>query len=299
MGRKVGEMSSYLKEVPSAFPKSLRIVAVLAAAMLAGCDSGPAGHAKALGNEKLKPAKVLVQPVPPAWYEGELPILRFQMDRMRERVWILTPEGVRVVDFKTRQTSDTIPLPGWQWVGETFSCPPALALGPGGEALISNNVVPTLWRIDPESLAVSMHEPVLDADTDKDVGFTGLAYSAEEQAFFAVSDYGALWRIDPHFRRAQKIPLFAPIAKACGVAIRTTASRFFGLCVHGPQGEWTVYRVHGQQGGWTVNLAPDGRSGDVAAQSCAAVPLPGLANGRHPVQEDGFISNAAPTSYRE
>ncbi len=246
-------MSSYLKEVPSAFPKSLCIVAVLAAAMLAGCDSGPAGHAKALENEKLKPAEVLVQLVPPVWYEGGLPILRFQMDRMRERGWILTWSGVRVVDFKTRQTSDTIPLPGWQWAGETFGCLPALALGPGGEALVTSNVVPTLWRIDPETLAVSRHEPALDADTDKDVGFTGLAYAAEEQAFFAVSDFGALWRIDPHLQRAQKIPLSAPIARACGVAIRTTANRFLVLC------------VHGRQGGWSVTLAPDGRSGRVEA----------------------------------
>ena len=53
------------------------------------------------------------------------------------------------------------------------------------------------WRIDPETLTVSKHEPVLNADTDKDVGFTGLVYSAEEDAFFAVSDFGALWRIDP------------------------------------------------------------------------------------------------------
>jgi hypothetical protein len=94
------------------------------------------------------------------------------------------------------------------------------------------------------------------------VGFTGLTYSAEEEAFFAVSDFGALWRIDPLFSRAQKIALSAPIPKACGVAIRTTVNRFFGLRVHGPQGDWTVNRVHGQQGGWTVSLAPDGRSGN-------------------------------------
>jgi hypothetical protein len=181
--------------------------------------------------------------------------LRLQLDKVRERGWILTPESVLVIDIKTRQTIGYIPLPGWQWVGETFSCLPALALGPKGEALITSNVVATLWRIDPDTLAVSKHEPVLDADTDKDVGFTGLAYSAEEEAFFAVSDLGSLWRIDPLFTQARKIRLSAPIPKACGVGIRTTADRFFGLFVHGPQGDWTVNRVHGQQGGWSVNLA--------------------------------------------
>lgn len=249
-------MLSYLKVVPSAFPKSRWIVPVLAAAMLVGCDSGPVGDVKAFENEKIEQAEVLAQPVSLGWYEGELPILRFQLDRVRERGWILTPEGVLVFDIKTRQTTGYVPLPDWQWVGETFSCSPALALGPKGEALITSNVVAALWRIDPETLAVSKHEPVLDADTDKDVGFTGLAYSAEEEAFFAVSDLGSLWRIDPLFRRAQKIPLSAPIRKACGVAVRPTINRFFGLSVHGPQGDWNVNRVHGQQGGWTVSLAP-------------------------------------------
>jgi hypothetical protein len=49
--------------------------------------------------------------------------------------------------------------------------------------------------------------------------------------------------------------------KACGLTIRAKKggfSRFFGLCVHGPQG------------GWMVNLAPDRRSGYVIEQSCAA-----------------------------
>ena len=196
-------MLSYLEVVASAFSKFRWIVLILAAAMIVGYDSGPAGHAKTLENEKLETGdKSWTQPVPIGWYQGESPILRFQLDRVRERAWILTAEGVLVFDIRTRQTTGYIPLPGLAGVlGETFSLLPALALGPKGEALITSNVVATLWRIDPETLAVSKHDPVLDADTDKDVGFTGLAYSAEEDAFFAVSDFGALWRIDPLFSR--------------------------------------------------------------------------------------------------
>ncbi len=195
--------------------------------------------------------------VPPAWYQEGLPILRFQKDAARDRGWILTRSGVLIFDFKTRQTTAHVPLPEWIWAGEEFTCLPDLALGPKGEALISSNVVPTLWRIDPVTLGVSRHELALDADTDKDVGFTGLAYSAEHAAFFAVSDFGALWRIDPLLKRAQKIALSAPIPKACGVAI-LAKNRFFRLCVRGPQG------------GWTVNLAPDQRSGYVIQQPCTS-----------------------------
>jgi hypothetical protein len=272
-------MFSCLKEVTSAFSKSRWFVIALAATILTGCDLVPVGNVEAFEKERPKSAEVLGQPVSPAWYGGELPILRFQVDSVRKRGWVLTPEGVHGVNINTRQSTGLIPLPGWQWVGEEFSCLPALALGPKGEALITSNVVATLWRIDPETLAVSKHEPVLDADTDKDVGFTGLAYSVEDEAFFAVSDFGALWRIDPLFRQAQKIRLLAPIPKACGVAIRTTASRYFGLCIHGRQDGWTVDRVSGQQGGWIGHPLPGGRSGRAFARSCTETPSPSLVGG--------------------
>jgi hypothetical protein len=197
--------------------------------------------------------------LPPDSEEGT-PVLRFQKDAARQRGWLLTRSGVLVLDLRTRQTAQ-VSLPEWIWADETYSCPPDLALGPKGEALISSNVVPALWRVDPVSLAVTRHEPVLDAHTDKDVGFTGLAFSAAHGAFFAVSPFGALWRIDPDLRRAQKIDLSAEITGACGVATRARKkgfNRFFGLCVRGPQG------------GWTVNLAPDRRSGYAIARPCAA-----------------------------
>jgi hypothetical protein len=201
-------------------------------------------------------AEELWHTVPQGWHEEGQAVLRFQKDVAKQRGWILTPTGVVVVDLKLRQTTALVQLPEWTWAGEAFSCLPDLAVGPNGEALVSSNVVPTLWRIDPVTLAVTRHEPVLDSDTTKDVGFTGLTYSAQQGAFFAVSHFGALWRIDPLFRRAQKIPLSASIGKACGVAIRSARSRFFGLCVGGPQGSWTI------------NLAPDHRSGYVFEQPC-------------------------------
>ena len=194
-------------------------------------------------------------------YEEGTPILRIQKDAARNRGWLLTASGVFVFDLKTRRTLAHVSLPEWVWVGESYSCPPDLALGPKGEALVSSNVAPTLWRIDPVSLAVTRHTLVLDAHADKDVGFTGLAFSQAQGAFYAVSHFGALWRIDPLLRQAQQVGLSAPMPKACGVAIRATKNglnRFLGLCVRGPQG------------GWTVNLAPDRRSAYVISQPCSA-----------------------------
>jgi hypothetical protein len=194
-----------------------------------------------------------------AGYEGGLPIVRFQKDAARDRGWLLTPSGVFVFTLSTRQSIAHVSLPQWTWAGEAFSCPPDLAVGPKGEALVSSNVEATLWRVDPVSFAVTRHALVLDRDADKDVGFTGLTFTQGEGALHAVSHYGALWRIDAPLRRAQKVDLSTPMPRACGVATRTRKSgvtRVFGLC------------VRGQQGGWTVHLAPDRRFGYVIARPC-------------------------------
>ena len=220
--------------------------------------------------------------IPAAWYEEGLAILRFQKDAGRDRGWILTRDGVLIFDYKTRSTTAYVPLPGWTWAGEAFTCLPDLALGPKGEALISSNVVPILWRVDPVTLAVSQHPLSLDADNDKDVGFTGLTYSAAQGVYFGVTHYGSLWRIDPSLRRAQHVPLSAPVAKACGVSVPSARSRFVRLCVSGPQG------------GWTINLAPDHRSGYVFQPSCA-VEFPNRGFSGLPAQ-DAYRVQALPRS---
>jgi hypothetical protein len=112
---------------------------------------------------------------------------------------------------------------------------------------VTSNVLPVLWKIDPQTLAVTVHHLQLDADTDKDVGFSGLVYSARDGAYFAVSElHGTLWRIDPLLRRAQKIALSEPVRGACSVSMQRQerTSRFSRLTVDG----------------MTINLAPDQRS---------------------------------------
>jgi hypothetical protein len=101
-----------------------------------------------------------------------------------------------------------VTLPDWQWAAQPYACAPDIALGPRGEVIVTSNVLPVLWKIDPETLRVSVHRLELDSDTDKDVGFSGLVYSERNGAYFAVSGLqGSLWRIDPLLRRAQKVGL--------------------------------------------------------------------------------------------
>jgi hypothetical protein len=189
------------------------------------------------------------------------PNVRYQVDPANGRIWWLTREGVFVHDAKIPQKR-FVPIPGWVSVDVAYACLAALALGPKGEALVTSNILPTVWKIDPETLAVSEHALVLDADQDKDLGFSGLVYSSEHAAFFAVSELGSLWRIDPDLTRGEKVALSAPMTKACGVAVRAPqkAERLSRLCVRGKQGDWSV------------QLASDQRSASVRAAPCTDLP---------------------------
>jgi hypothetical protein len=150
---------------------------------------------------------------------GQQAGMRYQLDTSRERAWWLTRDGVVVKNVRAMERT-AVPIPGWTWAGEAWSCMPDLALGPRGEALVTSNILPIVWRIDPETLAVTEHPLVLDADTDKDVGFSGLTYSSEHDAYFAVSGaHGTLWKIDAQLSRGEKVVQSGPIYNACRVAI--------------------------------------------------------------------------------
>ena len=218
-------------------------------AVTGGCDTSAA----------LPPKPLQASEAP----QGEAPEARSQTDLKRNRVWLLTSEGVFLQDRAGSEKIIKLQIPGWHWAGAPYGCLPDLALGPKGEAIVTSDVLPTLWRIDPESLAVSTHELVLDADGDRGIGFSGLAYSAEYGAYFALSHgHGSLWRIDPLLRRAQKVSLSEPVRHACGLAVRPRVSakkteRLAGLCAYTTQGSRAI------------DLAPDQRFAYLRSASCA------------------------------
>jgi hypothetical protein len=173
------------------------------------------------------------------------------------RTWHLSPTGVNVLDGRTGKRVAEVALPDWQWAGEPYRCDPAIAVGPGGEALVTSDVVPTLWRIDPVSLVVTLHQPVLDADSDREMGFTGLVYSGAHAAYFGVSYDGSLWRIDPLLRRAQKVALDAPVPGACHLALRRQDThRPSALCVLGNAGMLTIELAPDQRWGYVRSTLP-------------------------------------------
>jgi hypothetical protein len=182
----------------------------------------------------------------------------FSTTAAAEQTWVLDVEGVYLQQPGKARVA--VNLPEWHWAHEPYACPPAIAIGPSGEAVVTSNVLPVLWKIDPQTLAVSVHTLDLDADSDKDVGFSGLVYSARDNAYFALSElHGTLWRIDPLLRRAQKIALSEPARGACALSMQREEGRrrFTRLCLQGK----------------SVNLAPDQRSAYVQSAGCSSNPF--------------------------
>ena len=177
--------------------------------------------------------------------------LRTVHDASRNRVWVLESDALYLHQGAQKQRYE---LPGWIYASEPYACSPDVAIDAQGAAVVSSNVVPVLWRVEPAKGQVTRHELALDADSDKDVGFSGLAYVPEQGVFFAVSaTYGSLWRIDTLLRRGQKIPVSTPLRDACGLAIdRSKIRRTVVLCAQGR----------------AIYLAPDQRSGYVFAGRC-------------------------------
>jgi hypothetical protein len=185
--------------------------------------------------------------------------LRVAHDVSRNQYWLLQRDGVYLYDATTQALKQRYELPGWLYVRNQYACAPDLAVDGRGAVVISSNVTPVLWRVDPAKAEVTTHEIALDADGDKDVGFSGLVYAAEQGAFFAVSSIqGSLWRIDPQLRRGQKIPLSASLHNTCALALdRTKTRRTLVLCARGGEGTRTVH------------LAPDQRSAYVRGEACS------------------------------
>ena len=179
-------MFSNLKAVSSAFFKSQLIAVVLAAATLAACDN----------DERLQ-------------------VLRIRADEEHNRLWLLDGNAVSLYHNRSGKLVQRIVLPHWTFVGKRFACPPDLTVDTAGAVFVTSNVLPVLWRIDPERFEVTLLELKLDADQDKDVGFTGLAFAADGTLLAASAVHGSLWRIDVGASTAEKLASSTPIRGVC------------------------------------------------------------------------------------
>ncbi len=150
---------------------------------------------------------------------------RVERDDARDRIWSLSEGEVLLYHGRARTWAKTIALRGWSSVGAQHSCAADIAVDVAGNVIVSSNIAPTLWRIDAKSLEAERLDIVLDADPDKDVGFTGLLSTSRDRLYAISAIHGSLWRIDLNARRATKLEMANPLNGACALGFAPQAER--------------------------------------------------------------------------
>lgn len=128
-------------------------------------------------------------------------VLRIHTDFARGRVWVLATDGVYLQE-RPRVAARRFTLPGWMHVNRPQAAAPDLILDHDGTAIVSSNIVPHLWRVDPERASADLIEVDPWPDARKDMGFTSLVLviPGSIRARSTIDSSG--WRIDLRSRKA-------------------------------------------------------------------------------------------------
>jgi dihydrodipicolinate synthase/N-acetylneuraminate lyase len=150
--------------------------------------------------------------------QAELEVVR--VDLAHNRRWVLRKDELTVYDHMNGRRLRHIVLPDWVVAGPNDACAPDMVLDASGAVFVSSNVLPVLWRIDAQRFQVIRIALQLDADTDKEIGFTGLSLGADGTLTAAGATFPSLWHIDLGSARASRIA-----AAATGADARCETSR--------------------------------------------------------------------------
>ncbi len=129
---------------------------------------------------------------------SERDVLRVREDVLRNRLWVLTLDEVRVYNTATtgKRLIRKIALPNWSVVGFRNVCMPDIALDRAGTAYISSNGQARLWRIDADRFDLKNYAISFDESEGRDIGFGALAFAADGTLFARTTPGGLLWKID-------------------------------------------------------------------------------------------------------
>ena len=117
-------------------------------------------------------------------------------DPARDHLWVLERDGLSLHDNSNRRRLRRFVLPDWPYAGYRYGCAPELILDHAGVAFVTSDVLPVIWRIDPQRPEIRRIELSLDSDRDKDIGFSGLSFAADGALLAAGTTFGSRWRID-------------------------------------------------------------------------------------------------------
>ena len=130
--------------------------------------------------------------------DGGQAVLRVREDLMRDRLWVLTLNEVRV--YNTAATGKRlirkIALPSWSVVGFRNVCMPDMVLDRTGSAFIASNGQARLMRIDADRFALDDYAISFREREGMDLGFGALAFATDGTLFARTTPGGMLWKVD-------------------------------------------------------------------------------------------------------
>jgi hypothetical protein len=129
--------------------------------------------------------------------------LRLRVDTVRNRLWVLTLDHVDIYDVKEKRLIQRIALPGWSVAD--YICQSDIALDGSGAAFISDNAQSRLWEVNADSFEVKEHVIRLINKEHWDIGFGGLAFTADGTLFGLDASAKSLWTIDINSASAHQV----------------------------------------------------------------------------------------------
>jgi hypothetical protein len=130
---------------------------------------------------------------PPEAKLREMRALVVRADDLRDRTWVLSVDAVYLFEGERVRR---FALPRWIYVLQPHASLPDLLVEPNGDAIVSSNITPSLWRIEPATSRFAEIPVALAYRAGRDMGFTALR-RAEDGTLAATSTIdGSPWRID-------------------------------------------------------------------------------------------------------
>ncbi len=141
--------------------------------------------------------------------------IRVRRDTVRNRIWLLGLEDVRVYDAANERLIRRVALPSWSVARN--ACDPDMVLDESGSAIVSSNVQARLWRIDGGTFTVSEHDITLHERENWDVGFAALAPAGNGKLLALTSLAESFWSIDLNKGIAHMAAPAAALQNLCGL----------------------------------------------------------------------------------
>jgi hypothetical protein len=152
---------------------------------------------------------------------------RIRRDAVRNRIWLLSLDNVRVYDGQSKRLIRNIALPSWSVA--RFACDPDMVLDGSGSAIVSSNVESRLWRIDADSFEVREYPITLQGREHWDVGFGALAVGVDGTLLALTSVSESLWRIDLGKGSASMVAPVGARLNVCGLTTQSSSKTAGGL----------------------------------------------------------------------